>query len=765
MRSLKKVLFFIIFYILFFNVSAQDWGRINQLTYDAEYYFMTKQIDKAITAYSQILKQLPDNANILYKIGVCYLLTEKEKYKSIPYFIEASKNVSPFYKPDSYKEEAAPPETYFLLGSAYRVAYELDKAVEAYKQYLTVLDQKDTKQKEITEHYIKSCHNASQMMLNPVEVINTSMGSPLNDDFANLNAVLSGDGNTIIYITTKKDLYNIMLSSKINGVWSKPKAITRQITSKNNFKPTSLSYDGKTLLLVEEDPFDSEIYMSSFTKGRWSSAQKLKKPINSKMNETHASLSPDGKTIYFTSDRNGGFGDLDIYFSKIDEKGKWGKPENMGLKINTMYNEETPFISPDGNRLYFSSEGHEGMGGQDIYFFNLHEPGSYPVNLGYPINSTDNDVFFYPGNSKYTGYYSRFENESESRDIYFVEIQPMVEIIGKVIIDRPFTDSTCFDFTLTNLTDYSSVAEFTANQETDSFITKVKPGIYQLTVNAKDFESFSKEITIDNEPDITEYLVEANMVAAVSDVIAEETNLEEEIINTLPDEKLLVVNEITPEKSPLILEIKEEPAVIEKPVEKKEVVIPVKKVTITNDIKEVPVETIPSKKEINSLVSVPPYIDEVVNEMNDVSLIPAGAPVTYTIQLYALRKALDLKNLKNISDISVHYASDKFFKYTWGIATTLEDAKKLREKIKSYGYNNAIIRRRSIVPAYSIQVMAGKNTLDFSYFERFDKLKVTLSKDGYYRYNYGEYATLDEAEKDLEKLKSQGHQKVFIKKI
>ncbi|HJX70925.1 MAG TPA: hypothetical protein VJ346_03205, partial [Bacteroidales bacterium] len=395
-------------FLLTLPLNSQDWGRINELTYDAEYFFMTKQYDKAIKAYLQILKQLPDNANIKYKLGVCYLNTNAEKEKAIPYFNEASANISQNYNPSSYKEEAAPLETYFMLGSAYRVTNQLHEATLAYRDYLDNLSAKDTRQRQIAEHYLKSCQNATRMMADPLLITTTNLGSTVNGETSDFNAVLSGDGSTMVYTSIKRDVNQIMFSNNVNGEWTKPKVITRQITSKNSLKTSSLSFDGRILYLVEEDPINLDIYVSTFTRNRWSGAEKLKRPINSKMNETHASLSPDGMTLYFTSDRSGGEGDLDIYYSKLDEKGKWGKPVNMGTRINTIFNEETPFVSYDGNWLYFSSEGHEGMGGYDIYRFDLHSTGSEPVNLGYPVNTTDNDLFYFPGNNKYQGYFSRF---------------------------------------------------------------------------------------------------------------------------------------------------------------------------------------------------------------------------------------------------------------------------------------------------------------------------------------------------------------------
>ncbi len=757
----------LILFLLALPLNAQDWGRINELTYDAEYFFMTRQYDKAIKAYSQILRQLPDNANIKYKLGVCYLNTDTEKEKAISYFIDASANISPDYNPNSYKEEAAPLETYFLLGSAYRVTNQLDKASRAYRDYLDNLTAKDVRQKQVAEHYLQSCQNAKQMMDDPLLVTTTNLGNILNDESPNFNAVFSGDGQSIIYTSTKRDVNNIMYSTRVNGEWTKPKVVTRQITSKNNFKTSSLSFDGTALYLIEDDPFNSEIYVSTLERGRWSSAAKLKKPVNSKLNETHASLSPDGKTLYFTSDRSGGEGDLDIYYSKMDEKGRWGKPVNMGPKINTMFNEETPFVSPDGKWFYFSSEGHEGMGGYDVYRFDLHATGSEPVNLGYPVNTTDNDLFFFPDNSKYKGFCSRLtENGFGDRDIYALEIHPTVHLNGKIIPDNQpaYIDTSLFFISIMDLNSYNTVAQLRPENDLGDFSCQITPGKYLLSVTAPDYEIFTREINIDEEPTVKEMIVNANLVYTVTPA-------------TLAEDAEVPTPGLT-ETATLSENIIGETPVIETPAssETTSVVSPVAEnvmTPVTEDKPEHPDPAADSKSEIpvsrTSSVPVTSYgrtfIDEVVDELNNVSSIPPGTPVSYTVQIFALSKPVDLSYFRNLNKISVHLAPDNLYKYTWGIVGSLDEAKQLCEEVLDRGYRDVIIRRRSIVPVYTIQVMADKSPVDFKYFAKLDKLKIELSKDGYYRYTYGEYESMNEAREELSEVKEMGYKNAFIKKL
>ncbi len=771
--------------VIILPLSGQNWGRINELTYDAEYFYMTRQFEKAIKAYSQILEQIPDNANIKYKLGVCYLNTDTEKEKAIPYFNEAAAHISADYNPNSYKEETAPLETYFMLGSAYRVTNQLEKARRAYRDYLDNLDPKDTKQKQITEQYLKSCENAKLMMSDPDLVTKTNLGDILNSESADFNAVLSGDGQTIAYTSTRRDVNQIMLSNKVNGKWTKPKAITRQITSKDNFKTSSLSFDGTTLYLIEDDPLNPQIYISTMTGNRWSGASRLKKPVNSKMKETHASLSPDGTTLYFTSDRSGGEGDLDIYFTKLDKKGKWGKPVNMGPKINTMFNEETPFISSDGKWLYFSSEGHEGIGGYDIFRFNLNETGSKAENLGYPVNTTDNDLFYFPGNSKNEGYLALHTADSYgSSDIYEVEIHPAVLIKGKVMTDNQTSnvDTGLLVISIMDLNTYQTVAQPRPANAFGDFDYKIAPGKYLLTVSAPEFEIFSKEISIDKDPAEKEMTVYADLIFKGELMTsAEDTDAADVELYTADTD----TKEHTEAQTTIVKDFTETTTGSESPAAETEIIIASaeKPANETMQIQTSETETgiaqiqttAPEGEHYETTTPVTPaasnsyrsevYIDEVVKEFDDVSSIPPGTPVSYTVQIFALSKPVDLSYFRNLDKISVHLAPDNLYKYTWGNVSSLDEAKKLSTEVLDMGYREVIIRRRSIVPDYTIQIMSGRTPINFKYFGKLDRLKIELGRDGYYRYFYGEYESMDDAREALPKARELGYENAFIRKI
>lgn len=435
---MNKALIIAILFCCFLPVNGQTLSRNDALKFDADYYMMEKDFEKAKDIYLTILKTEPENADVKYRLGICYLNSDGEKDKALVYLEEAAQKVSEKYNPSSFKEENAPPDAYFLLGSAYRISNETDKAIAAYTRYRETLDPKDEYNLAVTDQYIRSCHLAKEMQANPRNYTLLNLGAPVNTDQPNFNAVVSGDGRTLFYTSPGRQGYEIFTAEQTNGTWSAPRNITQALGTGRYMKTCDLSYDGQTLLLVLDDPMNADIFVSRFSKNRWSKAESIGKEINSKMNETHGSLSADGKTLYFTSNRKGGLGDLDIYKAERDEKGGWGKPVNLGAAINTPFNEETPFVTDDGTVLFFSSEGHTSMGGYDIFRYQFENPGQGAVNMGYPLNTTDNDLFYVPFGDGTLGYYAYNGDDSYGgRDIYQVMVPPEVEEPVEMAVEAP----------------------------------------------------------------------------------------------------------------------------------------------------------------------------------------------------------------------------------------------------------------------------------------------------------------------------------------
>jgi Tol biopolymer transport system component len=200
---------------------------------------------------------------------------------------------------------------------------------------------------------------------NELNVIIENLGNVVNTPYNDYSPIISADGNTLIFTSNRTDdpakakananYEDIYVSTKSASGWSTPKLISSNVNIKYNDAAASLSPDGKTLFLYYEEG-EGDIYISTLNGDQWSKPEPLNKNINTGMFwETCASVSPDGKKLYFASNRDGGFGELDLYVSTLDGKGQWGKAVNLGPVINTAENEDSPFIHHDGVTLYFSS--------------------------------------------------------------------------------------------------------------------------------------------------------------------------------------------------------------------------------------------------------------------------------------------------------------------------------------------------------------------------------------------------------------------------
>ncbi len=435
-----KHLFLILILLSGFIIRAQRSDEtLKEYFLDAEFFFIQEEYMDALNDYMELYNNgFKNNANINYRIGICYLNIPGQKNKSIPFFLEAIKNIKNNNKDSEYKETKAPIDAYLYLGNAYRVNNMLDKAIEAYTKYKELLNTNDNEGISYANNEIEACKVAEEFMSNPLQVRKTNLGKPINNASSNYRAVLSGDGNTILYMN-KLPFYDAVYYSRYeNGAWTKPINITPQLQSEGNQYVTSLSYDGTVLYLSKEDNFNSDIYISYMKNGRWSESKPLSKKINSKFWESHVSISKDGKTLYLASNRKDAIGGMDIYKSTLDENGEWGTPKNLGSVINTKLNEDTPFITEDEKTLFFSSQGHHGIGGYDLYKSVLNENGEWgtPENLGYPLSTTDDDLFYYPWNNGKLAYMALIEPDGFGKeDIYEIQVVTP-EIIEETITEK-----------------------------------------------------------------------------------------------------------------------------------------------------------------------------------------------------------------------------------------------------------------------------------------------------------------------------------------
>ncbi len=623
------------------NAAAQSSGELKNIFAQAESYYLYEEYDLANQLY--ILLETPDNSNIKYKIGTCYLNIPGEKGKAIPYLEAAVKNASYDAKPESFKEQRAPLDAYFYLAKAYMINNELEKGLTTLQTFDKLAG--ETRQKggmkniEYIDQQILACKNAIQFQENPTEISKKVLGSEFSQGSINDNPAVSFDGNSIVY-TEKRGLSNVIFySRKERGKWQSPVEITARINAGEDCSSCSLNKDGTLLLIYKKDNFDGNIYSSELVNGEWSQIKKLNKNINTKFYESHASISEDGEKLFFTSNREGGQGGLDIYVSDRDASGDWGPAVNLGNTINTIYNEDTPFITANDSMIYFCSEGHSGMGGYDN--FRSQKLGTVwktPENLGSPINTTDDDIFFLPFNNGMNAFYS-MTTDYKKKEIFYlgigkVNVNRTFEIRGKFSLqDTAITSSGKFFIHLLNKESGDTLDVGYPNKFTGLYSFNIYPGSFRLVYTGKGYltQSIDTVIMQDN-PDIVLTInvtleKDTTIVIPKAEVIYEKINLKDIPIVSAIDSSILIKN-------------------------------------------------------MN------------VNDMND-SNINESDVLYYTVQVMALYNPVDISYFKRITDMKVMYNdADKFYRYMTGHCATREEATRLRSELIRKGYPEDIFIKK-----------------------------------------------------------------------
>lgn len=399
------------------------------------------QLKEVTDIFSQALPLLekaqafnPDNADLNWMIGFIKFDMKAQNDECIKYMEKA-------YQLDPKVDIQG--QILYDLAWAYQLHYRWDDAIKfygLYKTFLQTIKETPPLQYEDVDKKLSECNTGKKLMATPQRVFIDNIGPHVNSAFADYSAYISTDESTLFFTSRRKYKENqkqdgqdgsyfedIYMCTKKNGEWSDPVNMGSPINKEESHDATAgLSPDGTSLYIYEDNgsskKADGNVYVSHLQGAAWSKPEKLNKYINSEDKETTVTQSYDGNTLYFISNRPGGLGFGDIYTSKKDAKGNWGPAVNVGAPLNSKYGEEGLFMIPDGKTLYFSSRGPGSMGGYDI-FKTVYENGKWsaPENLGYPVNSPDDDVYFAISGSGRRGYYaSAKEGGYGEKDIYVI---------------------------------------------------------------------------------------------------------------------------------------------------------------------------------------------------------------------------------------------------------------------------------------------------------------------------------------------------------
>ncbi len=406
-----------------------DQAMVTPRIIAARHEFNENNMRGALLIYREVLETDPGNANAMYGTSECYY--NQKKYKlALEYLEKALKN-----NPNVSKE------TEFFRGQIYHRTAKLDEAIAAFRKFLT-LENNKSYEYEMAQYYIDQCLYAQEMMKNAVPVGISNLGKYINSRYDEYTPSITADGKRLVFTARRndtkggridesgdykyfEDIYMSEWEEDANE-WGQAYAVAGDLNTETYDAVLSIFPTGTGMYVYKNTVNTTgDIYFSEYRpgSGEWSAAEKMPRPINTSYFEGSVSQTADGSTLYFISERPEGSGQGDVYVST--KKGdSWTSPKNLGSVINTEMDEKFVFIHPNGRTLYFASDGHQTMGSYDIFKSEfLNGEWSIPSNLGYPINTVNEESTFSLTNDNMTLYIAaEYDDSYGERDIYKIDV-------------------------------------------------------------------------------------------------------------------------------------------------------------------------------------------------------------------------------------------------------------------------------------------------------------------------------------------------------
>jgi tetratricopeptide (TPR) repeat protein len=476
---------------------------------DASGMMAEEDYKNALDAYLELLKTKPLDPDLNLRAGICYVLSNSIKSKGIPYLEAAAKAKDP-------KKDAQ-----YYLGMAYMNDNRWDDAIKAFTAYKAAGNAKlISKELLPPDRMIEMCNNGKELTSHPVDVKFDNMGKTINSITEDYYPFVSSDERTLVYTSRRKGNMGGMIEGmgvftadvywttfRDSGGWQKGKSIGALVNTDWDEETAGLSSDGLCMFLY----FDNNDVFGdlgvSMLKGRnWQKALLMPEGINTKLVESGGCLTNDGTAFFFAGERKESIGGSDIWITTRQGEGQWGPPENIGPVVNTKYDEMAPFLALDGKTLFFVSNGHNSMGGFDIFktvYDSASSKWSKPMNVGYPLNTADDELTFSMTGNGHHAYISAVRSEGMGdKDIYKITIndtniyRPVTLVSGNVNVTSG-SKPELRQVTLMTKPDKKIVGTYKPYFQSNHYVLSVaKPGDYILRVEGYGFQPIEENITI-----------------------------------------------------------------------------------------------------------------------------------------------------------------------------------------------------------------------------------------------------------------------------
>ncbi|WP_316760362.1 OmpA family protein [Pedobacter aquatilis] len=414
---------------------------------------------------------------------------------------------SAYQKAILINKNIAPAVIYGLAETEF-ATQEYDKAKQHFEEFLALDSSSDRAKK--AKKYLLDCDFAAFAIKKPVKYSPTNLGQGVNTTDSEYFPALTADGETLIFTRQVNGNEDFWTSQFKNNTWNSATPLSTKInTTKYNEGAQTISPDGKYLFFTGCNRPDGlgrcDIYVSHREGKDWGEPYNVGKPVNSEYWESQPAISPDGRTLYFISNRPGGSGGYDIWKSTITDDAKWGPAINLGPEINTLYDENTPFLHADGKTLYFSSDGWPGFGNKDIYYSRMDDNDKFqkPINLGYPINSFENESGLIVSADGNLGMFSsNLKDGFGGQDIYSFGIpeiaKPLkISYVKGIVRDKDSKKTIESNVQVIDLKSDKTVFDDYTDPETGQFLA-VMPigGNYLFNVNAEGYMFYSENFEL-----------------------------------------------------------------------------------------------------------------------------------------------------------------------------------------------------------------------------------------------------------------------------
>jgi len=492
----------------FLSVNAQmSKSQAKDMLKKADGLLRQNQFAEAGQYFLQLRSYDPKEPVYTYRLGICYSEIFGKEQEAISLLT-------------SIKRKEADEEYEYHLAKAYFKNKEFDKALENFQAFFKTIPSDNSELKQFVNLQMSYASNAKILMKEPMAAKVINLGSPINTTGSEYTPCVTPDEQYMIYThrgersmggkmnaKLKEDIKHgiyyedILLAHrdyKQTFAWEEPKSVS-ELNTLGNDAAVSLSPTGDKLVVFKSSLSNpGDLYINYFKDGKWTEPVKMLGDVNSNAWEGSASFSTDGSELYFSSEREGGYGGKDLYVAKLQKDGSWGEVHVLGPEVNSPHDEDAPYIHPDNKTLYFSSNSNKSMGGYDIFYTEKLSTGKWkkPVNAGFPINSIEDDRFYILSADGQRGYFSKKSTNAEGdQDLYVISpgrlgAPPVLALItGNVFFDGDLSNA---EIVMYDLETGKEAGTYRTNPNSDEFSLMIAPGkAYKMAVRVDGKDVYS----------------------------------------------------------------------------------------------------------------------------------------------------------------------------------------------------------------------------------------------------------------------------------